>query len=206
MSTPLSAAGVLYALGCGLAGRPAVAAKMMEHDAMGTYMGLLRQASPAELVATAGHARKGHADLLWTIKELVESVQLGGGDLTAELLSCGYVDILVSALSAVEEVGAANVNGHMVVLGGMMLLKVLDGQALEQIEDKVRAAPATLRYLTDHHIAHMTDVVGNTSGSVGTIIAANLYGKDEGNSFGFARECSTELSSLVEYLSDFACC
>ena len=48
------AAGVIYTLGCGLAGRPAVAAKLMEHDAIETCMGLMRQVPPAELLATSG--------------------------------------------------------------------------------------------------------------------------------------------------------
>ena len=32
-----------------------------------------------------------------------EAVQAGGGDITARLLSCGCIDMLVSALSAVEQ-------------------------------------------------------------------------------------------------------
>ena len=39
--------------------RPAVAAKLLELDVIGVLAALLRQASPAEWVATAGVARLG---------------------------------------------------------------------------------------------------------------------------------------------------
>jgi hypothetical protein len=68
----------------------------------------------------------------------------------------------------------------------------------------MRVPQATLHYLTEHHISHMTDMVGNTSTTVGTILAAMYYGKDEDNAFGFARAwmCHYDVSmiSLCLYL------
>jgi hypothetical protein len=86
--------GVLFALGQGLAGRPAVAAILRQDDPISVLMGILRQATPCEWVSTAGCARRGHGVALFTIKEYIESTQAGGGDITAQLLSCGFIDLV----------------------------------------------------------------------------------------------------------------
>jgi hypothetical protein len=52
-----------------------------------------------------------------------------GADLTAWLLSCGFVDMVVAALSAVEQVGTGNANALVVLWGPLMLLTTLDGAA-----------------------------------------------------------------------------
>ena len=41
--------------------------------------------------------------------------------------------------------------------GALMTLAALDGEALPQIEDKLRAIPSTLRYLKDSKIDFWTD-------------------------------------------------
>ena len=46
-----------------------------------------------------------------TMKDLVLAAQIGGIDLTAELLSCGCIDLLVDCLDAVKQAGAENCNG-----------------------------------------------------------------------------------------------
>ncbi len=86
--------GVLFALGQGLAGRPAVAAVLRQDDPISVLMGILRQATPCEWVSTAGCARRGHGVALFTMKEYIESTQAGGGDITAQLLSCGFIDLV----------------------------------------------------------------------------------------------------------------
>ena len=177
--------GVLAALLQGLAGRPAVVAKALKLDAIDVLMRVMRQASPAELIATAGFARHGQGTVIQVVKELCEGAQPGGIDLTTELVSCGFIDLLVSALSAVEQVGAQSVNGWIVVQGGLGLLRTVDGEALPEIEAKVRAAPEMLRFLVDNKIAHCEDF-GFTSATFGSIVAAQCYGRDEDNTFRFA--------------------
>jgi len=119
---------------------------------------------------------------------LVDSAQLGGVDLTADLLSCGAIDINVSSMIAVKEAGADSINSHVLNYGPLWLLKVLVGEALGQIEDKLRAElTSALRYIKDAKMTHCADC-GMTSGVMGTVIAANLYGRDEENVFGFDRE------------------
>jgi hypothetical protein len=125
---------------------------------------------------------------LWGRKDLLESAQNGGADLTVQLLSCSYIDTVVSALSAVEKVGADNANGVVLAPGALHFLAVLDGEALPQIEDKLRGIPFVLRYVKDSTITFLSDF-GMTAGAFATIVAANLWGKDEDNPFGFAREC-----------------
>ena len=164
--------GVLFALQCGVVGRPAVAAKLLDLDAVAVLMGILRQASPTELVSTAGFSRRPHGGALTAIKDLVETAQAGGADLTPQLLSGGLIDTLMSALSAVEEVGADHVFG-CVVVSSLWTLALLDGEALRQIEDKLRAIPSALRYLKDSNITHLADF-GITTGTYATIVAGEL--------------------------------
>jgi hypothetical protein len=181
--------GVLWAMMCGSIGRPAVAAKLLEHDAIAVLMDILRQASPSELVAAAGYSRRAYGGALPAMRDLVESSQGGGVDLTAQLLSCGFIDVVVAALSAVEKVGEDNVNQGLVVYGLLGFLSVLDGEALPQIEEKLRAIPSALRCVKDSKMTLLADF-GLTASIFATIVAANLWGKDEDNPFGFARKSS----------------
>eukprot|EP01050_Picozoa_sp_SAG11_P001849 SAG11_NODE_86_length_17300_cov_11.466717_21_plen_167_part_00 len=142
----------------GLAGRPAVATKLLEEqDALTLFIRLLRTVTPAEQVQArnrlstlwppnSGHAvaapkcngmrrfatsstcisrgrltaqvatctflRRPHGALLWAIKELIESAQTGGRDLTPEVMRSGYPETLVASLGAVKQVGAENCNGR----------------------------------------------------------------------------------------------
>jgi hypothetical protein len=162
--------GVLFALEQGAIARPAVATKLLELDAIAVLMAVLRQASPTELVATAGFSRRPHGFAVLTLRQLIETAQTAGADLTTLLLTSGFIDTLISALCAVEKVGADGVNGCMVAWGILAVLTVLDGEALPQIEDKLRAIPSALRYAKDSKLAHMADF-GVTAGTYATIVA-----------------------------------
>jgi hypothetical protein len=209
--------GVLIALEYGVIGRPAVAAKLLEHDAVAVLMNIIRQASPTELITTAGFSRQPHGVALIAMRDLVETAQAGGADLTTQLLTSGFIDTLLSALSAVEEVGADNITGCTFVHGALGILTLLTGEAMPQIEDKLRAIPSALRYLKESKITNLADF-GQTSGTFATIVAgecltllccvellnltrmlvtANLWGKDEDNPFEFARECRQVVRALT---------
>ena len=62
------------------------------------------------------------------------------------------------------------------------------GAALSQIEDKVRAIPAALRYVKESSISNIV-ASGSTCRVSAAIVAANLYGKDEDGASGFTRAC-----------------
>jgi hypothetical protein len=166
--------GVLFPLAQGIYGRTAVAAKLVELDAIGVLMSILRRATPTELVAIAGHARKPHGIALWVFKELVIAAYNIGIDLTAELLSCGFVDILVSTLSAIQQLGEEHCHGFNVCVGILWMLKDLQGEALDQIEDKIREVPSALRYVIHSKLGHLSEP-GMTCSCIGTVVAANLY-------------------------------
>jgi hypothetical protein len=178
--------GLYYAIHVGVLGRPAVATKLLEQGAIDVLMRFVREASPTELVATAGFSRHSHGWALACLKEIVEAGQAAGRDLTGALLSCGCIDALVSAIAAAEQLGVENVNGHVVVWDILKFLTVLDGEALEQIEEKLRAVLPALRYIAENQCANMVDF-GVTSQVFTAILAANLYGRDEMNPFGFSR-------------------
>ena len=166
--------GVLMALEYGVAGRPAVAAKLLEHDAVAVLVDILRQASPTELIATAGFSRRPHGYAFAAMKDLVDTAQAGGADFTTQLLTSGFIDTLMSALSAVEEVGADFVSAHVVVTGALGIPAMLDGEALPQIEDKLRAMPSALRYAKASKIVTMADF-GLTAGTFATLVAGELH-------------------------------
>ena len=75
----------------------------------------------------------------------------------------------MSALIAVEKVGADKVIDGHVVCGLLWPLAVLQGEALPQIEDRLRAIPSALRYVKDSKLAFIEDF-GFTAGTYGTIV------------------------------------
>jgi hypothetical protein len=53
----------------------------------------------------------GSGQAWMTMKDLILAAQAGGMDLTAELLSCGCIDLLIECFFAVKKAGAENCNG-----------------------------------------------------------------------------------------------
>jgi hypothetical protein len=141
-------AGVLAALWFGVLGRAAVAVQLLELGAIEVLAQILRQASPRELVAASGFARRPHGFALCVLKEIAEAA---GVDLTARLLSNGTIDIVVAAISETEQLGEDGVNGGVLLLGALFLLITLDGEEIEQIEERVRTGlpSSALRFLLD---------------------------------------------------------
>ena len=191
---PFALVGCLCQLECLNAGRPKVALKCLEHGIVDAAMGVLGRATPAEQVTTTGFARGGHGEVYHMMFDLVGPAQIGGEDLTGELLACGFIDQFVAMLNAVEELGASNVCGD-VIFFGLWFLKLLDGEALPQIEEKLRAAKPALRYLCDSPITSVAEI-GWTCGVFSVFIAANLFGRDEGNTFGFVQK---DIDGVVEF-------
>lgn len=184
---PFAMPGVLWTLGASIAGRPAVAAECLRHDVINVLVGVMRTAPAHELISTAGFARRGGvAQVLPDMKEVVEALQLGGTDVTRQLLSSGYIDLLMETFEAVERVGQHNVTGHQ-LCWGLVLLKELHGECLAEIEEKYREHRVALRYMIDHPVCHCIEQ-GWSTNSLGTIIAAQLFGRDEENAFGFKQE------------------
>lgn len=170
----------------GIFGRPAGASKLLEQGAIDVCMDVLRKISPAEMVSTAGFSRRPNGMAMFCIKALVENAQAAGIDLTPKLLSCGFVDTVVSALSAVEQIGADNVHGSVVTFMVWCMVN-LDGEALGQIETKLRAIPSALHYIVENSVSHMANF-GVSGSTLANILAANLWGRDEEATFGFAQK------------------
>ena len=179
--------GVLGLLAVLPIGHPSIAAKMLELGGIDMYMDILRRVTPAELVTSAGFARRPHGTAMWAMKDLIAHGQ-NQADISSEILACGYIDTCVAALTAVEQVGAEHVNGCVVVCGAIWPLWLIDGVAMPQIEEKLRTIPiSVLRYAKENRIVHFQDM-GFTSGTVATILAACTYGKAEDNPFRWTQE------------------
>ena len=168
---------VLMATVFGVQGRNAVAVQMVDHDAVALLTDLLHQVTPSELISSVDFSRRAHGAVFCVMADVTQGAQNSGMDLTSQLLENGFIDIMISALAAVETVGADNSSAIVITYGVLNLLKNLDGAALDQIEGRLRGAPSTLRYLVNTNIEHIRDF-GYTSGTFATNIAANVFGKD----------------------------
>jgi hypothetical protein len=204
--------GVLLAFLWAFAQRPVVVKQVLERGAIDMLTVALQAASPSEVFATSGYARKPYGGVVCCMKDLIEFGQKDGTDLSTQLLSSGFIDVLASALGAVEALGAENTNGFCAVYG-LLLLQELRGEAFPQIAAKMLKVVSSLRYLVEHPVEHVKDF-GYSSG-ICMIMAAGeslrallvvafcsrpirfacvvvcrtacLFGKDEDNPFGFTR-------------------
>jgi hypothetical protein len=65
-------------------------------------------------------------------------------------VSTGYVDMLVSALKAIEQVGVEEVCDTMAIYGVLQAIVAINhGKCLDLIEDKLRTATSALRFCVD---------------------------------------------------------
>jgi hypothetical protein len=157
--------GVLYATTHGFFSCPAAATKMVAEGIIPVLMSVLRRSSPRELILADGFLRRPYGLVLFTMSELVYSAQQAGMDLTEQLLAAGYIDIVIAALGAVEDVGD-DVGGTVVVWGLLLFFERLEGKALAQIEDKLRPKISSLRHLLAHDIGYISDWGWNSRGRV----------------------------------------
>lgn len=192
---PFALVGCVWQLAALVAGRPAVAAKMVEHGAVELYTSLLRQVTPVEQAATAGFSRGGYGEVYHAMRDLLEPAQIAGLDLTSKLLECGFIDELVGMLSAVKDIGYEKANGDVIVFA-VWSLKLLHGEALEPIENKLRAANSALRYLCDSPVVTCVDF-GMTCSNFTKFVAANLFGRDEENEHAF-QFSQSDVDTLVD--------
>jgi hypothetical protein len=132
----------------GVMSRPAVAAVILERGAIDAIMAIMQSVTPTELMATAGFARRGCGEGWQAMKDLVLAAQAGGRDLTTKLLSCGCIDLLIASLHAVQELGAENSNGFTMCWGMLQMLVELHGEAMPEIESKLRAAKSGKKRLS----------------------------------------------------------
>ena len=196
-------AGVLFAITHTLMGKPAVVELLLdEHDAVAAFVGVMRHVTPAQLVSAPGFSRRPHGTTMHAMKDLIEGAQAIGRDLTAQLLNIGYIDLLLESLRSVPEVGCENCNGVVCAWGYMRTLNVVFGEKIEEIEGKLRKESDALRYVIDNNIIFM-EPYGLQSSTMGMICAANLYGKDEDNTFGINQD---EVDGFIDLDTELMAC
>ncbi len=182
----------------GHSGNPVVALMALEDGAIELLMDSLRNATASGLLAARGFARGGH-EALQALKEIVGSAQMAGTDVTQQLLDCGFIDLLITALEETQMLGAGKTNALLVCWTALWTLLMLDGSALCQIDAKLRTLASTLRFLADSEIDFIAES-GLTSGVFGTLIAANVFGKDEEeNSFGLTQR---DITHIIPWMSE----
>jgi hypothetical protein len=149
------AAGVLFAITHVIMAKPDVVQLLLdEHDAVAAFTGVMRQVTPAQLVSAPGFSRRPHGTIMHAMKDMIETAQAIGRDLTAQLLEIGYIDLLLECLRSVPEVGSENSNGIVCIFGYMRTLNVLFGEKIEEIEEKLREDlnSRALRYVVDNSV------------------------------------------------------
>ena len=172
--------------------KPAVMELLLDrHDALAVFVGIMRQVTSVELVSAAGFSHRPHGMVLHAMKDLIETAQASGRDLTSQLLDIGFIDVLLDVVRSVPAVGRENCNGVVCAWGFMRTMVILHGEKIDEIEKKFRAERNALRYLIDNNIifAHSH---GLESSTMATQCVANLFGKDEENTFGCACKSKTK--------------
>ena len=75
-------------------GRPAVAAHFLEEDGLEILCENLQRTAPKQWVTTEGYAQPEHGGVaFWAVCELLGAMSAGRADITARLLSSGYIDV-----------------------------------------------------------------------------------------------------------------
>ena len=182
---------------------PAVVELMLDHhDALSTFISIVQQVTPAELVVGAGFSRRPHGLVLHTMKDLIETAQVSGRDINAQLIDMGFVDVLVDCLKSAPEVGWQKCNGVVCTWGFLWTLLVISGERMEEIEARVCEQRYAIRYLIDNNVI-FAHAHGIESSTFSCVLAANLFGKDEENSFGITQE---EINGFIDWDTQVMAC
>jgi hypothetical protein len=161
---------------------PSIAQALFEAGFVQVFLEHLRPFSPAEQIA------KKHMEvtsMFSALKDVVQGAQKAGIDVMQPLLDAGAIDIALSTLTAYQrDVGdPQEVSVVAVVWGTLFLLETLAfrGSAADAaiIVAKLRAeSQGAFMYLLDHPLAFLKDF-GFDTGTIGTRIAATVWGREE---------------------------
>jgi hypothetical protein len=192
--------GILFAITHCLMAKPRVTELLLDqHEALSVFVDCMQQVTPAQLVSSAGSSHHPNGMAMHLMKDLIETAQATlGRDLTPQLLELGFIDLLLDVLRSVPEVGSQNCHGVVCVWGYMRTLVILHGEKLQEIEDKFREERNALRYLIDNNII-FAQSLGLTGSAMASICAANLFGKDEENSFGITKN---EINTFIAFYTE----
>jgi hypothetical protein len=179
-------------------GRAAVAQRVLDHGILEVTISNLKQASPQEWVSTSHYNRAGFVGGAFiALKDVVESAQAGGVDLTSQLLATGLIDMCVDALEAAVVV-EADASPIVITYGVLPLLMNLDGEHIDEVYSKIRAVAPALRHVIDHDIV-FAEAFGFNSAVYATCIVAIVWGKDEDEAFKLRGE---DLDGLITFSTE----
>lgn len=181
--------------------RPAVAQHLLENGLLELAVQTLdREEGPQQWVSATSFWQQGFPGwVMQAMAHVLMGASTAGTDVTTLLVSSGYADMLVAALKAAEQIGADEACDCVVVAGALWTLEKIDsGHCLPQIEEKVRGAEGALRFCMDSGLAHTTDL-GLTAGVHGSILAANVFGKEESGGFEFKQQ---DIEGLVSVYTE----
>jgi hypothetical protein len=183
-------------------GRPAVGQRLYELEALDLALEALQQSGPLQWISASAVMEPGHCGMVFSfIKDVVEGMMVTGTDITPILVSSGYIDMLVSALRAFEQLGVQECCDTIFVYGVLQAMAQLnEGSCLPQIEDKFRKAEKALRFCIDcGNDIKIVAAFGWTAGVYGTIVAANLFGKEEDSDFQFAQH---DIDAYIQFSTE----
>eukprot|EP01049_Picozoa_sp_SAG25_P011047 SAG25_NODE_1288_length_3404_cov_3.277761_4_plen_489_part_00 len=137
-------------------GRPAVAKRLHDLEAIDLALEYLKRSGPLQWISCTEVIEGAHCGwALCAMKEIVEGV-LGTEDITPHLLSSGYIDMLVSALKAAEKLPADEISDMLLIMGVLQaMVEINHGQCLPQIESKLRDADTSLRFCVNGEGANL---------------------------------------------------
>lgn len=186
-----------------VAGRGDVALRLLEGGLFEHLVDCLQQNSaPLDWVSTDNVCgRRYCGTALHLMKDLVESCQGSGVDLSSRLVTSGYIDTMTSALLAVEQVGSEKASCWPVVYS-LWLLCGVNGEALPEIEARIKNTLGhTLRYMIEHEVK-IFSAIGWTTKTFGTQLLAQIWGKEESDAGGQFDLTQADVTELLAWTSE----
>eukprot|EP01043_Picozoa_sp_COSAG02_P015293 COSAG02_NODE_648_length_18943_cov_924.526746_13_plen_631_part_00 len=165
-----------------LAGAPPSIAQQLFHAGfVEVFLAHLQPFSPVEQILKKHFVT---TSMFSALKEVTQGAQAAGIDVVRPLLDAGAIDIALSTLTAYQRVDdVESVSRVAVVWGTLFLLETLvfrgSAEDAEMIVAKLRTeSRAAFMYLLDHPLTFLRDF-GFDTGTIGTRIAATVWGREE---------------------------
>eukprot|EP01046_Picozoa_sp_COSAG06_P019444 COSAG06_NODE_1387_length_9616_cov_4.512136_2_plen_428_part_00 len=175
-------------------GIPSVAKAVFEAGVLEVVMAQLSEFTAMQRIDKHNYLATA---LMTRMKDCAETAQNAGVDIVRPMLECGYIDMLVGNMQAYTQMADSPNDTSVVAIwyGIFYFLSAIDlrDTTAEPIKDKLRAEPAAMRFALDHDQYCFGSFKMQTS-THGTMVAANVFGRDEDGGFSFAQR---EIDSVI---------
>ena len=175
----------------------------MFHEVLPMAMEALSRGTPSEWLNVSQCEHFLYNAVFGAVKDAAEAAFLVGVDVIPLFLSSGYLAACVKLLETYEaEKGpSADTNVMGIFFGVLWNLASIDFSDSPEALVVLRGAAGSLRYAMDNGVPQLRDL-GLTTDLYANILAANLFGKDEGD--GELKLGPADIEQIVGYFTEMA--